>query len=344
MSDAMRLQLLFARYLQRSCSPQEVEELASLLSQTEAEETLTEPMRLVWEELKNNNTEHDVDWDGMYTSVTNTKDYPEIINNKPDHKAGWWKYAAAVSVISIVILSVYWIAASNNAGKKAEKETANSSIKHNEGKPINNRQTIHLPDGSTAILNTGSKLNYPSSFTGNRRDVYLYGEGFFEIHHDPGKPFFVHIGKVSVKVLGTAFNIKTDPAEEKIEITVTRGKVQVLNKNKSVGIIMASEQLSFNGITEAVVTKTVDTIPVVAWKPAEIYFNDITMEEAVQKIKQRFGTSVEFENSSARNCRVTATFSEDDPLEEILTVICAVSKTDYTISSNKIIINGKGCN
>jgi transmembrane sensor len=343
MSDAMRLQFLFAKYLQRSCSPQEVEELVNLLGQAEAEESLSEPMRLVWEELKNKETVYGVDWDRMYVAVTNSEDFPEILANR-QHRVHWWKYAAAASVISLIILSVYWATSGSNTGKNTSKETAFVSATSNEVRPVNNRQTIHLPDGSTVVLNTGSKLNYPSAFTNDRRDVYLAGEGFFDIQHDAGKPFFVHIGKISVRVLGTAFNIKTDGSEEKIEVTVTRGKVQVLNENKSVGIITASEQLSYNRATEIGFTKKVDTIPVIAWKPAEIYFNDITLEEAAQKIEQRFGTPVEFENSSAKNCRVTATFSEDDLLEEILTVICAVSKTEYIISNNKITINGKGCN
>jgi transmembrane sensor len=68
------------------------------------------------------------------------------------------------------------------------------------------------------------------------------------------------------------------------------------------------------------------------------------MEEAARKIEQRFAIPVEFVHQSAKNCRVTATFSEDDLVEELLTVICAVSKTEYTITNNKIIIDGKGCN
>jgi transmembrane sensor len=340
MSDAMRLQFLFAKYLQRSCSPQEVEELVNLLDEAQAEETLSEPMRLAWEELKNEETRYDVDWDKMYATVAASTDYPEILTSK-QRKARWWKYAAAASVI---LLAVYFVSIRNQARQSINEEATTASTKNNELNPGNSRQTIHLPDGSTVILNTGSKLNYPSAFNNDRRDVYLSGEGFFDIRHDARKPFFVHIGKISVKVLGTAFNIKTDPGEEKIEVTVTRGKVQVLNENKSLGIITASEQFSYSEVTELGLTKTVDTIPVIAWKPAEIYFNDITMDEAAKKIEQRFGATVEFEISTAKACRVTATFSEDDLLEEILTVICAVSKTEYTISNNKITIHGKGCN
>jgi ferric-dicitrate binding protein FerR (iron transport regulator) len=92
-----------------------------------------------------------------------------------------------------------------------------------------------------------------------------------------------------------------------------------------------------------VLQQVVDTRPLVAWKPQEISFNDISMAEAADSIRQRFGMTVEFANPAIKNCRVTATFSEDDMLDEILAVICGVTRSDYMIQNNKIIINGKGC-
>ena len=68
------------------------------------------------------------------------------------------------------------------------------------------------------------------------------------------------------------------------------------------------------------------------------------MEDAVRQIEERFKTKIEFANPAIKDCRVTATFSEDDMEEEILEVICAVSKADYKTVGDKIIISGKGCN
>ena len=103
-------------------------------------------------------------------------------------------------------------------------------------------------------------------------------------------------------------------------------------------------KISFSKKTEEFVQKTVDSKVLVAWKPEEIAFNDIPMLEAAKRIEQRFGVVVEFANPAIKNCRVTATFSEDDMLDEILTVICGVTKSNFTIQNNKITIDGKGCN
>jgi transmembrane sensor len=342
MSNQSRLQLLFARYLQRACSPQEVEELISLLHQGDADNVLDAQMRAVWEQHTNNQAANTVNWKNMYESITSTREkFPSL--SRHSKWMHWRRYAAAATLLPLLGMGIYWFFGRETALTHQQPVAGNTTI------PIKKqvaatRQTIHLPDGSTVILNEESRLNYPSVFTGKSRNVYLTGEGFFDIQHNPRQPFIVHTGKISIKVLGTAFNVKTLPLSQDIEVTVTRGKVQVLNEDKSIGIITASQQLSYISGTGYVTKATVDTLPVLAWKPAEIFFNDISMEEVASRLEKRFAVNIEFSNPAIKNCRVSATFSEDDLPEEILAVVCAVSKSAYTITNKKIIINGKGCN
>ncbi len=343
MDYLLRLRFLFNKYLQLSCTAEELEELIALLQQADADEMLTEPMQELWERLRVNKVGYEVDWDKMYNTVLGSE---EIFSSPGRGGSGniwrmWWRIAAVV-VVLIAGTGGYWYFV-HHPGTDVKKLT----VAAENNKPVqaeNKRQTIHLPDGSTVILNARSKLSYPSAFTSRTREVYLTGEGYFDIKHNSRQPFLVHAGKIVTKVLGTAFDIKAYPADESVEITVTRGKVQVLKENKNLGLVIANQQISFSNKTEQYAQKTVDTKPIVAWKPQEISFNDITMLEAAKKIEQRFNTVVEFGNPAVKNCRVTATFSEDDMLDEILTVICGVSKSNYIIQTNKILINGKGCN
>lgn len=336
MSELVRLQILFSKYLNRNCSPQEVVEMIALLNSTQADEIADPPMRHLWEQLKKDTTAHNVDWKRMYASIVLSAE--EV---QSPERGKWRRYIAAAIVLPVIGLAFYWLAARETKHKQPVAPSLASPLQ--KQRPSPGRQTIHLPDGSTVILNQGSKLNYPSAFNAKSRDVYLSGEGFFDVQHNTRQPFFVHTGKVSVKVLGTAFNIKIFPSQTTIEVTVTSGKVQVLNEDKSIGIISASQQLLYTTGSKTVTRSTVDTLPVIAWKPAEIFFNDITMEEVSKRLEERFAIAIEFDNPAIRHCRVSATFSEDDLPEEILAVVCAVSKSDYTITNKKIIIHGNGC-
>jgi ferric-dicitrate binding protein FerR (iron transport regulator) len=172
----------------------------------------------------------------------------------------------------------------------------------------------------------------------------LTGEGFFDVKHNPLQPFIIHTGKLVTKVLGTAFNIKAYATDELIEVTVTRGKVQVLKDNNSLALISPGQQVTFNTKTEEYAKQEIDVKQVIAWKPQEILFDDITMEEASKQIEKRFNVKIVFANPDIKNCKVTATFSEDDLPEEIMAVICAVSKASYSITDKNFLINGRGCN
>jgi transmembrane sensor len=339
MYNPARLQRLFDKYLQRRCNPQELEELIALLQEAEADNLLSPQMQEVWEQLKGETTSYDVDWENMYNTIRTTREIEPVRSSRVRR---YW-YAIAASILLIFAAAAWYMQQDKKEvtpDKFAEEATTPKP------KPQNSmRQTIHLPDGSTVVLNANSRLNYPPSFSGSNREVFLSGEAFFDIKPDAQKPFLVHTGRITTRVLGTAFNIKAYSTDKLVEVTVTRGKVQVLKDNRSLGLLTASQQISCSNDNEKkVLQKTVDIRPVIAWKPEEIYFNDITMEEALKQISERFSMEVVFANAVVKPCRVTATFSGDDQPDEILAVICAVSKATYTINGNKIIIDGKGCN
>ncbi|HEX9513847.1 MAG TPA: FecR domain-containing protein [Puia sp.] len=349
MDPDYKLQQLFAKYLQRRCTPEEVAELISLLQQGDAEESLSEPMQTLWGQLKEDKTEHPVDWDKMYGNLRRTEEDLFSLHQRrtrPAYKLHYlfhraWFKVAAILILCMMVSAAYWALTGNN--RKLRPAPAAGENVGGILSALNKKQIIHLPDGSTVILNADSKLDYPASFAGKYREAYLTGEGYFDIVHHARMPFLVHTGKITTRVLGTAFNIKAYPADEAIEVTVTHGKVQVERENKNMGLLTADQQISFSKKTEVYVQKKVDIKQVTAWKPEEIRLDDVTMEEAATRIGQRFKVIIEFANPAIKNCRVTATFYEDDLLNEIMTVICGVSQSNFTIHDNKIIIDGKGC-
>ncbi|MBV9961462.1 MAG: FecR family protein, partial [Parafilimonas sp.] len=113
-----------------------------------------------------------------------------------------------------------------------EKSTAAKTVKLNQVVVKNgNRNRIVLPDGSVVWLNGGSSIYYGSSFSGKAREVYLKGEAFFDVVKKAGQPFIVHANGVDIKVLGTAFNVKSYIEDNKVEATLIRGVIQVIRQD-----------------------------------------------------------------------------------------------------------------
>ncbi|MGH7944915.1 MAG: FecR family protein [Opitutaceae bacterium] len=83
---------------------------------------------------------------------------------------------------------------------------------------------LRLPDGSTVELNAGS--NVIEAFTVEERRVRLvHGEAHFTVAKNAERPFIVEAAGVAVRAVGTAFNVRLDPAN--VEVVVTEGTVRI---------------------------------------------------------------------------------------------------------------------
>lgn len=260
---------------------------------------------------------------------------PKVVVMKP-RKYLWYKIAG-VAAILIISLSVYldW---------PVFKEMVLPSDLTLISVPEHQKRQISLADGTKVWLNAGAQLRYPKTFTGKLREVYLSGEAYFDVQHDENKAFIIHTGKVLTTVLGTAFNIKEDQLKHTIEVTVTRGKVSVADDGKLLGILIPNQQLSVNLLNNTPTEKIVDANAIIAWKDADLFFDDITFGDAAVQLQQHFHVRIAFSNEQLKNCRFSGTALKGDDLDKILKVICAFNNATWqTKPDRSIIISGPGC-
>jgi ferric-dicitrate binding protein FerR (iron transport regulator) len=135
-------------------------------------------------------------------------------------------WLAAASFLIIALAGWLWI---NNRSASNNGEIKQEAIEAKKG----SRTRSMLPDGTTVWLNAGSKLSYDDDFTGATRNVRLDGEAFFDVTKQPGRPFIVHTSGIDIKVLGTAFNVKSYPEDKTVETTLYRGSVKVFREKES---------------------------------------------------------------------------------------------------------------
>src|SRR5436190_2984925 len=100
------------------------------------------------------------------------------------------------------------------------------------------RTKIVLPDGSQGWLNAGSNLDYNNStFNKDLREVTLNGEAYFDVTKNAEKPFIIHTKKMDVKVIGTAFNVRSYSYEKTAEASLIRGTIEVTLKDRKDQVI-----------------------------------------------------------------------------------------------------------
>jgi len=91
----------------------------------------------------------------------------------------------------------------------------------------NEQKQCTLPDGSSVWLNSGSKINYSSAFNDSIRLVTLEGEAFFSVRPNIKKPFIVKAKYLTIRALGTEFNVNTYLSDSRSFTTLNKGRVQV---------------------------------------------------------------------------------------------------------------------
>jgi transmembrane sensor len=257
-----------------------------------------------------------------------------VIKPISSRKYLWYKIAGAAAVL-LVVCGLWW----QFSGKRTSPQHLSVvSI------PRDQKRLVTLADGSTVWLNAGAELKYPAVFPEKSREVYLSGEAYFDVQHDPARPFLIHTGKVLTTVLGTAFNIKADKDRQTVEVTVTKGKVSVEDAGKLLGILTSNQQISLDLVSGKFAEKTVNASTVIAWQGNEMSFDDITFADAALQLQQHFHVKISFNNEKLKACRFSGSTLKGDQLDKILDAITGFNNATWQRKADgQIVIYGEGC-
>lgn len=195
-------------------------------------------------------------------------------------------------------------------------------------------QVVHLKlsDSSSVSLNAGSHLKYPVEFGSKTRDIYLEGEAYFDVSHDPAKPFKVHTSKLTTTVLGTAFNVTAYKNAANQSVAVIRGKVSVSDDKKVLGLLTPDKRVIYNVTQKTGVISSVSAAALMSWKNGQLQFENEEMEEIADRLERWYGYTFKLEDPNLRKQRYTASFNSTISLKEMLVIMKAISKINYKIN------------
>lgn len=224
------------------------------------------------------------------------------------------------------------------------------------------RKKITLPDGTLVWLNAGSKLSYDSDLNKKeRRLVYLVGEAFFDVAHEQNRPFIVRTNKISIKVLGTAFNVKAYELDQVSEATLLRGSIElsVNNKSQQKILLKPSEKFALTENRTAKDEKALlqdsgdltlkieniapvriagqDYIEETSWKDDVLVFKNESFEELKPKLERWFNVQIEIAGNVPKSYRFTGIFKNED-IKEALTAMQLIKPFHFKLKADDVII------
>lgn len=259
-----------------------------------------------------------------------------IKNNRSFNRKIWISIASIAAILFIVFAGDLYF---------TDQKHFNKSSVISRFSRVKENRLIQLPDGSTVIVSPGSKLNYPSSFDGlTKREVYLDGQAYFDVKHNPSKPFIIYTGKLKTVVLGTAFEINAWSDESDIRVTVSRGKVKVQDRNNRIlRIISPNQQITYNTLNENIIHKVVNLPEYLAWKDHDLILSDVTISEASALLEDRFQVKILIGDDHLKSKRFTTTVLKGEKIETILNSITEFNdaKFTYDIDKSEVVISSK---
>ncbi|MFD2035424.1 FecR family protein [Belliella marina] len=211
---------------------------------------------------------------------------------------------------------------------------------------------LKLADGSMVTLDVGAKIIFPEDFEQDRREVFLWGEAFFEVSKNAESPFYVYASNLITKVVGTSFFVRSGDFQES-EVEVVTGKV----------VVTANDQRIFAGKKEVYITPNQKVVfdsdskklvPTIVENPNPLksaqaivefgfIYKNVQLLQVLKDIELTYGINIIPEDTRIYNCTFTGDLNDENMFSK-LELICQSTGMTYEVHHTNIIIKGKACN
>jgi transmembrane sensor len=366
-----RLAQLIARRLSGEATSDEMEELQFLLTNHPEAQSVVNALHTYWQipTTETDDFQLDEHFQQIIEKAEEEKEIEEaqltsieLVAQRQRKVALFIRIAAAAVLLGIIVTAYFFF--------KPTAREQNIAIQENDivAKPGAKTRFL-LPDGSRVWLNSKSRLTYKGNFNDTIREVELEGEAFFDVIKDVRRPFIVHTSSgIDIRVLGTAFNLKSYPEDSFTEATLLRGLIEVVNKNepKSPKVLLQPHQkMVFRKneqqmrLTEGISAKpdTSKILPAIAiaavpvhlpdsilketsWIYNKLIFDEDSFRELALKMERWYNVSIHFKSEKVANYRLHGSF-ENETIEQALEALQLTTSFTYKIKGNEIEIDNK---
>lgn len=316
---------LLVKYLLDITTPAEKAAVTTWLAEKEDHQRYFEHFRIIWEESKklavvSTVNEQDA-WMRFQQRVGTHENSTRII--KLDTGVLPWRNFLRIAAVLLILLGAAGVWFISQRGANVP------TIVRSEGQI---KQEL-LPDGSEVTLNKQSTITYAANFK-KERNIHLTGEAFFNVAQDPGKPFILKVNDVTVKVLGTSFNVKS--IRGKTEVIVETGAVEVSKHHNSVQL--KSHEKAIVTDSEAAPTKQSNTDELYNYYRTQTFVcNGTPLWKLVDILNEAYGVNIVIANSSKRDLQINSTFTNSS-LDSTLNVIGLTYEISVEKQGSQIIL------
>lgn len=194
--------------------------------------------------------------------------------------------------------------------------------------PFGDHREVRLRDGSVIQLNSAACIT--TELTDGARWVLLeQGEAIFVVAADPSRPFVVTTGAISIRALGTQFDVYRKGISTRV--AVIEGAVKVASSSSmshtEVEPLTALKQVDFRDDTAEPMVSSItfqDFERMTAWTHGDIELANQTLKESLDEFKRYRHIEIVFKDKAIERIRVGGYFHTNglDSFVELLKFRC----------------------
>lgn len=203
--------------------------------------------------------------------------------------------------------------------------------------PHGGEYITRLPDGSVVHLNAGSELKVPVYFGTESREVWLRGEGFFEVVHRENLIFTVHTDKADISVLGTEFDVRAYTDEKEVVTTLVQGAVGV-SSGRTYDRLKPGEQARIAGKGDVRVAE-VDIYPFIAWKNGRMVFENERLEKIMAELQRWYDFELFYADPDVKEMHFTIDILKYEEISKVLNLMERMNKVKFTQKGRTVVVN-----
>lgn len=206
--------------------------------------------------------------------------------------------------------------------------------------PFGTEYNVVLSDGTKIYLNAGSSLRYPDRFVEGKREIFLTGEGYFEVISDSLHPFIVHASDVAIRVLGTSFNVKAYPDEAWVKTTLVQGQVETQCGENHV-IMLPGTQVAYNKDTHETEYFPVHTRQFTSWKEGYYDFEDMPLDELMRIFVRWYNVQIEFASPELKSIQFSGRLKRYEDVKSLFNMLEYTRDVKFIVKNDRIVIQRK---
>lgn len=190
---------------------------------------------------------------------------------------------------------------------------------------------IVLSDSTILWVNTGSTVKYPIAFAKEKREIYVEGEIYASVKHDGSRPFIIKTKKIDVQVIGTELNVTAYNEDDKIDVVLVKGKVNV----KSPGGKPTSMQPNqcFTYTENACTLYPVDVENYTYWRNGALILKSEPIENILLRLARYYNVTMKLP-SSASGIFCSGKIELKDDLNQVLNGLSEITSMSYSVRDN----------